>query len=106
MRREWTEKEVIFLKEYYPKQGRSYCGQKLNRTIESVRRKAETLNIRLEKEARSRISKEGCTQANKDRIINRIGEKSINFQGYEMTVIESNGAHDITIEFNDYEKFA
>lgn len=104
MRRDWTEEEINFLREFYPKQGRKYCGEKLNRSIESVRRKADSLGIKLEKEARSRISREGCTKANKDRIIDRTGEESINFQGYEIVVIKSNGAHDVTVQFNDYRK--
>ena len=62
MRRDWTEEEINFLREFYPKQGRKYCGEKLNRSIESVRRKAESLGIKLEKEARSRISREGCSK--------------------------------------------
>lgn len=101
MRKDWTESEINFLIEYYPDNGRNYCGVVLNRTIESVRRKAETMGIKLRKEARSRISKQGTEYANKARIKDRIGEKSINFQGYEMVVIESNGAHKLTIKFND-----
>ena len=34
MRRDWTEEEINFLREFYPKQGRKYCGEKLNRSIE------------------------------------------------------------------------
>lgn len=51
------EEEINFLREFYPKQGRKYCGEKLNRSIESVRRKAE-LRYKIRKEARSRISRE------------------------------------------------
>lgn len=104
MRKDWTDVEVNFLIEYYPNNGRKYCGEKLNRTIESVRRKAETMGIRLKKEARSEISRKGTEEANKSRIIDRTHEKSINYQGYEMTVIESNGAHNLTVQFNDVRK--
>lgn len=104
MRKNWDEEEIEFLKNNYPTHGREYCGKILNRGIESVRHKADKLGIKLEKEARSRISKEATTNANKERIIDRTGEKSMNFQGYEITVIESYGAHNLVVEFNDVRK--
>jgi hypothetical protein len=104
MRKEWTELEVLFLIENYPKYGRNYCGDKLNRTIASTRRKADSMGIKLNKDARSRLSKEGTEQANKARIKDRVNEKSINFQGYEMLVIKSDGAKNLTIQFNDAQK--
>lgn len=104
MRKEWTESEVSFLKEYFPKQGRKYCGEKLNRSVQSIRRKADVLGLKLEKGVRNKISREGCMQSNKDKIRDRTQEKAINFQGYEMIVIESNGALNLTVQFNDSRK--
>lgn len=48
----WTEKEVIFLKEHYPKRGKKWCCEKLNKTEGSVRSLAFELKLRLDKNSK------------------------------------------------------
>jgi len=43
MRKEWTEEEVAFLEKYYERRGVDYIAKRLNRTLHSVKRKAQKL---------------------------------------------------------------
>lgn len=46
--RRWTKEEEDFLKKEYPIHGKKYCCEKLNRPEGSIRKKAETLALRVE----------------------------------------------------------
>ena len=43
MGRKWTEKEVEYLEKFYEKRGVDYIAKKLDRTLYSVKRKAQKL---------------------------------------------------------------
>lgn len=43
MRREWTEQEVEYLEKYYDAKGPTFIAGKLDRTVNSVKRKAQNL---------------------------------------------------------------
>jgi len=47
MKKTWTQAEVDFLLLSYPTKGQAYCAQKLNRTIDSVERKAHRMGLRV-----------------------------------------------------------
>lgn len=51
----WLEKEIIFLKENYPTKGGKYCSEILNKSVGSVRYKANKLGIKLSQEYISEI---------------------------------------------------
>lgn len=46
MTRSWTKEEVAFLEGNYPSAGGNFCATALNRSLKSIRRKAETLGVR------------------------------------------------------------
>lgn len=43
MRKEWTEEEVAYLEKYYERRGVDYIAMRLNRSLHSVKRKAQRL---------------------------------------------------------------
>lgn len=45
MRREWTKQEEDFLEKWYNKKGVSYFANKLNRTEDSIKRKAQKMGL-------------------------------------------------------------
>lgn len=47
----WTDEEIKFLKKNYPKHGRKYCVEQLNRTVHSVQSKVNSLKLRKKKKS-------------------------------------------------------
>ena len=43
LRRQWTENEVAYLEKYYERRGVDYIAKRLNRTSQSIKRKAQSL---------------------------------------------------------------
>lgn len=56
--KKWSEKEINFLKKNYGKMNTQALSLKLNRSIDSIKKKAGRLNIKFEKISRSKINKE------------------------------------------------
>lgn len=54
----FSEKDIIFIKKYYPLYGSKYCSKILNKSSKSISKKASKLKIKLLPEAKSRIQKE------------------------------------------------
>ena len=46
----WTEEDINFLSNFYPKKGRNYCSKALNRTVTSIADKAKHLKLKVEKD--------------------------------------------------------
>ncbi|HSW56499.1 MAG TPA: hypothetical protein VLH59_15555 [Ignavibacteriaceae bacterium] len=46
-RKFWTDKEILFLKKYYPTRGSKYVAEELGRTQHSVKRQASRLGLKL-----------------------------------------------------------
>ena len=42
----WTKEDVAFLRDFYPKYGKSYCAKKLGRTESAAKTKAQKLGIK------------------------------------------------------------
>jgi len=53
----YTEKEISFLKENYPKYGAEYCSNKLKRTKNSILSKTKRLNIKIDENLNSQIKR-------------------------------------------------
>lgn len=87
----WTQEEIDFLKDNYPIKGGVYCTKSLNRGYTSINNKASKLNIRVISE-------------NHFNFKDRIGEKFLTNEGYEVEVIKYEGVYKCTIQFNDTNK--
>ena len=57
VRRFWSEEEICFLKENYPKNGGIFCAQHLCRTLIAVQGKAMVIGLRQSSEQKSIIRK-------------------------------------------------
>lgn len=53
----YTEKEIEFLKENYPKYGGEYCSNKLKRTKNSILSKVKRLEIKIDNNLNSKIKR-------------------------------------------------
>lgn len=104
MKKSWSELEVSLLIEYYSQYGINYCAKILNRSFNSVSRKAQKIGLRVDKDVCTTLKKEGILKSDKVRKKERIGEKFKTYQGYEAEIIEYFGAQDSTVLFNDERK--
>jgi hypothetical protein len=75
MQNKWKKKDILFLVKNYPKNGRKWCMNKLNRTEGSIREKTSELNLKLDKN--SDFFKEFQERARKSKIGKKRPDQSI-----------------------------
>lgn len=68
MNKEWSEEELMFLKENYPSFGAKFCAEKLNRSVGAIHTKCYLLKIKPSKETLTRINKDAQFKYNDNRL--------------------------------------